>query len=76
MSCRAEARFFMAVLAGAFLGTVVWNSLKLDGIQRTFLGIAIVALSDFAAYTIHRERTQIPEALFAVRNPFALLRLR
>ena len=46
-------RFALLVLAAAFGGIVILNALKLDGIQRTGIGIAILGLSIYIAQTIH-----------------------
>jgi hypothetical protein len=46
-------RFALVVLAAAFGGIVILNSLKMDGIQRTGIGIAIFGLSIYIAQTIH-----------------------
>jgi hypothetical protein len=46
-------RFALVVLAAAFGGIVILNTLKLDGIQRTGIGIAILGLSIYIAQTIH-----------------------
>ncbi len=46
-------RFCLAVLVGLFLGAVLLNNLKLDGIQRIALGATILGASIFVAQTIH-----------------------
>jgi hypothetical protein len=46
-------RFALVVLAAAFGGIVILNSLKMDGLQRTGIGIAILGLSIYIAQTIY-----------------------
>jgi hypothetical protein len=51
-------RFVLTVLAATLMGVVVFNSMKLDAVQRWTLGIAILALSYFAAHTVHKQRSE------------------
>lgn len=46
-------RFGLALLATAFFGIVIFNNMKLDGIQRIGLGIGIVGLALLIGQTIH-----------------------
>jgi hypothetical protein len=46
-------RFALVVLAAAFGGIVILNSLKMDGMQRTGIAMAILGLSIYIAQTIH-----------------------
>jgi hypothetical protein len=46
-------RFALVVLAAAFSGIAVFNVLKMDGIQRTGIGIAILGATIYIAQTIH-----------------------
>lgn len=46
-------RFALVVLAAAFSGIVVFNVLKMNGIQRTGIGIAILGATIYIAQTIH-----------------------
>jgi len=46
-------RFALAVLAAIFVGTVIVNTLKLDWIQRTGLGIGILGLSIYLAQSLY-----------------------
>lgn len=46
-------RFALAILASAFLGIVILNSMKLDNIQRLGIGVAIFGLSIYVAQTLH-----------------------
>jgi hypothetical protein len=46
-------KFALVVLAAAFGGIVILNALKLDGIQRIGIGIAILGVSVYIAQTIH-----------------------
>lgn len=46
-------KFALAILATAFVGLVILNTLKFDTTQRWSLGIAILAMSVFVAQTLH-----------------------
>ncbi len=46
-------RFGLAVLVAVFVGAVIFNVLKMDWIQKTGLGIAILGLSIFLAQTLY-----------------------
>jgi hypothetical protein len=46
-------KFALAILATAFVGLVILNTLKLDATQRWSLGVAVLAMSVFVAQTLH-----------------------
>lgn len=50
-------RFMLTVLAGAFLGIVLWNTMKLDTSERVCLGIIMVGLSYLVAHEIHKQKS-------------------
>jgi hypothetical protein len=63
-------RFVLTVCAAALLTIVVANTPKLDLTQRFTLGVAIVAISYFAAHTVHKQRnTQVQEQSSASLAP-------
>jgi hypothetical protein len=68
-------RFVLTLLAGAFLGVVLWNSMKLDITQRITLGIVILALSYFVAHTVYKGNIPEPPLKpdFATANPILLI---
>jgi hypothetical protein len=51
-------KFALAILATAFVGLVILNTLKFDATQRWSLGVAILALSVFVAQTLHLYKTK------------------
>jgi hypothetical protein len=53
-------RFCLAILVGLFLVIVVSNTLKLDGLQRTGIALAIIGMSVFVAQTIHNRAQKQP----------------
>ena len=46
-------RFGLAVLVAVFVGAVIFNVLKMDWIQKTGLGMAILGLSMFLSQTVY-----------------------
>ncbi len=55
-------RYLLPVCAAASIGIIVLNPMNFDWTQRITLGVAIVAVSYFAAHTLHKQRSvQLPQ---------------